>query len=154
MSKKTKVIFLTIGIVLLGFLREYLFVNINWIYLTLTNGRMNAARPEFQFLITWSPAEINVLKLGLTFLFSVLFFGVTYLIIKFYYQNKKYNRIVVFTYVGITFIALLLFAAGKLTGQYDSLYGPIRSLMGMVQSFMPLMILVILFRFLPQAKAD
>lgn len=152
MSKKTKVIFLTVGIVMLGFLREYLFVNINWIYLTLTNGRMNAARPEFQFLIHWSPTEINILKLGLTFLFSVLFFWVTYLIIKCYYQNKKYNQIVVFTYAGILLIALLLFAVGKLTGYHERLYGPIRTLMGMVQSFMPLMILAILFSFLPQAK--
>lgn len=154
MSKKTRVLILTFGIVLLGFLREYLFVNINWIYLTLTNGRMNAARPEFQFLIDWSPAEINALKWILTLLFSFLFFGITFFIIKLHFQSKTYNQITALMFAGMLIIALLLFAIGKLTGQYETLYGPIHTIMSMVQSFMPLMILFLLFSFLPHTKSN
>lgn len=154
MNKKTKTILLTVGIVLLGFLREYLFVNINWIYLTLTNGRMNGARREFHFLIDWAPSEILLLKWLLTLLFSISFFLVTSLIIKVFFQNKQYNKIVAFVYIALIAISGALYLAGKFLGIYLEIYGAIRTLMGMVQSFMPLMILVVLFKFLPQVKRD
>lgn len=154
MSKKIKTILLTIGIVLLGFMREYLFVNINWIYLHLTNGRMNAARQEFYALLEWTPNEILILKWALTFLFSFLFFFFTYIIVKVYFKNKTYNRIVIFTFIGLLGISALLFATGKVFNIYSNLYGAVRTVMGMVQSFMPLMILAVLFNFLPQVKRD
>jgi hypothetical protein len=80
MQNKTSAIILTVGIILLGFVREYLFANINWIFLTLSTGRMNQARDEFQFLISWSLEEINYLKFFLTLLFChfVLFYHLSY----------------------------------------------------------------------------
>lgn len=152
MSKKTKTILLTIGIVLLGFLREYLFANINWIFLTLTNGRMNAARDEFMFLIEWSPSEILTLKWILTIVFSGLFFLMTNIIVKIFFQNKQFNSIVIITYLGLFIIAGLLFVSSKAFGLYENLYGAIRNIMGMAQSFLPLMILVVLFKFFPERK--
>ena len=154
MSKKTKAILLSIGIVLLGFLRGYLFDNINWVYLTLTNGRMNSARDEFMFLVEWTPSEILTLKWGLTLVFSGLFFLITYFIIKIYFQNKSFNQTVIFLFVSLFTIAGVLFVTGKITGSSNELYGPIRAIMGMVQSFTPLMILFVLFKFLPQLKSD
>ncbi|MFT5820849.1 MAG: hypothetical protein ACI8ZM_002097 [Crocinitomix sp.] len=154
MSKKASAILLSIGIVLLGFLRGYLFDNINWVYLTLTNGRMNSARDEFLFLIEWTPAEINTLKWGLTLLFTGLFFIMTYFTVKVYFNKKNFNQIVIFLFAALFCIAGLLFVAGKITGYSDILYGPIRTIMGMVQSFIPLMILFVLFKFLPQIKSD
>ena len=93
MSPKTKAILLTIGIVLLGFFREYLFININWIYLTLVNGRMNQALDEFHFLLSWSPSELILLKWGLTALFTVWFFALTWWIIKLVFNEKKLYKI-------------------------------------------------------------
>ena len=154
MSKKTSAILLSIGAVLLGFLREYLFSNINWVYLTLTNGRMNGARDEFMFLVEWSPSEILTLKWVLTLIFSILFFLVTYVVIKIYFQDKSFNQTVIFLFAALFIISGLLFVTGKITGTSGILYGPVRTVMGMEQSFIPLMILFVLFKFLPQIKGD
>lgn len=154
MTKKANLFLLTAGIVLLGFFREYLFANINWIYLTLTNGRMNAARPEFQFLINWSPSEILILKWSLTILFSILFFGITYLIIQLAFKKKLYNRIIIYFYCVLIGFSALFFLIGKLTGTYETIYGIIRTLMGIVQSFLPLMLFAILFKFLPASQSQ
>jgi len=152
MPNRIKAISLTVGIILLGFLREYLFANINWIYLTLTNGRMNSAREEFHFLLNWSPTEINILKFSLTALFCFLFFAFTYLIIKYFFNQKEYNNTVIITYISLLSIAVLLLGFGKATDLYSSLYGAIRTIMGIAQSFMPLMILALVFNFLPHIK--
>jgi len=143
---------LTSIILLLGFLREYLFANINWIFLTLTNGRKNAARNEFQFLMDWEISKIIVLKWILTFLFSFLFFLITYFIVKIYFQKKEFNHTVIYTFVGLFIISSILFTIGEIFGVYEILYSIIRTIMGMVQSFMPLMILFVLFKFLPPSK--
>ncbi len=152
MQNKTKAIFLTIGIILLGFVREYLFANINWIFLTLSTGRMNQARNEFQFLLDWSLTEINYLKFFLTLLFCLLFFYITYLIVNLLFKNKQFNKIVLFFHLGLLVIVGFLFVLSKLTNLYDTLYGSIRTLMGVLQSFIPLMILTLVFYFLPQSK--
>ncbi|NOQ73572.1 MAG: hypothetical protein GQ574_16320 [Crocinitomix sp.] len=154
MSKKASAILLSAGIVLLGFLRGYLFDNINWVYLTLTNGRMNSARDEFMFLVEWTPAEINTLKWILTIIFTILFFLLTLWTVKVYFNKKSFNQIVIFLFVALFCIAGFLFVVGKISGYSDMLYGPIRTIMGMVQSFIPLMILFVLFKFLPQIKSD
>jgi hypothetical protein len=152
MQNKTKAIFLTIGIILLGFFREYLFANINWIFLTLSTGRMNQARNEFQFLLDWSLTEINYLKFFLTLLFCFLFFYITYLIVNLLFKNKQFNKIVLFFHLALLAIVGLIFVFSKITNLYDTLYGSIRTIMGVLQSFLPLMILTLVFYFLPQSK--
>ena len=154
MSKKAKSIILTIGIVLLGFIRGYLFGNINWIYKTLTEGRMNQARHEFQFMLEWTPLEIEILKWSLTVLFMFLFAWFTFLIVKIYFENKMYNKITILLFTGIFAISALLYIFGKITGLSGDIYHIVRTLMGLGQSFMPLMILFILFKFFPQMKAE
>ena len=149
MSKNLKLILSVLGMVGIGYLRDYLFHNINWIYLTLVNGRMNAAREEFHFLLEWTPGEINVLKFFLTGFFVLLFLLITYLIIRFYFGKKEYERIVVWTFVVLTGGALLLAGFGKLTGLYNQLYGAIHALMTLVQSFIPLVFLGLIFAFFP-----
>lgn len=152
-SKKIKVIILALFIVFLGFWRDYFFVNVNWIFMTLTNGRPNQALDEFHFLLHWTPTEINNLKWLLTFIFTSLFLLLTYLIIHIEFRNKLYTKITLVTYILITAVALSLYILSLLTGMNDKLYGVIRTLMGIAQSFMPLMILYILFKFLPAGSA-
>ena len=155
MSKKTKLILLTFLIILLGFLRDYLFDNINWVYMTLMNGRANQARDEFHFLLNWTLREINTLKWILTFLFTGLFLVMTLWIIHVAFKNKIFNRITIASFAGLMAISAILFFVGYIFGQSDNLYGVIRTLMGFAQSFMPLMVLYVLFKFLPeQNKID
>lgn len=154
MSVKIKVLLLAISIVLLGFVRDYFFMNINWIFLTLTSGRPNQALDEFHFLLNWTPRAINNLKWVLTFVFSGGFFLLTYLVIRIQFQNKTYDKITFVVYLLLVSAALGLYFLSFVFGLSDNLYGVIRTLMGIAQSFMPLMILYILFKFLPALSAS
>ena len=152
MSKKLSIILLTIGIIILGFIRGYLFGNINWIYKTLTVNRPNAARHEFYFLLEWDPSSIVILKWILTLLFFFLFGLFTYLIVSVIFKNKLYNKIVIFMYLGMFAISTALYLVGLLFNSSMEFYHLVRTVMGISQSFMPLMILVIIIKFLPQAS--
>lgn len=143
---------LGIGVVALGFLRDYLFYNINWIYLTLINGRANSARKEFYFLLEWSPSSIIQLKWGLTVLFYGLFAAFTCLFIATYFKSKTYLKISILLYAGLFFVAGFLYVLGYLSNQMSNLYPIIRTMMGIAQSFMPLMVLFVLFKFYPQTE--
>lgn len=110
---------------------------------------MNGARKEFYFLLDWSPTQINVLKFGLTAFFVFAFFFLTYLIIKSSFKNSTFNKITIGSFAALIGFSGLFFIIGKGFGVYSDLYGIIRTLMGLAQSFIPLMILVLLFRFFP-----
>jgi hypothetical protein len=149
MSKRTKLVILSILIVSLGFLRDYLFININWIYMHLVAGRPNQAMHEFHFLLDWTPGEINALKWLLTILFTLLFLGLTYLVVQLAFAKREFNRITIYTYAGLIVLSAALYGLDYLVGPSDEIYGVIRTFMGWAQSFLPLMVLYILFKFLP-----
>lgn len=133
-------------IVLLGFLREYLFVNINWIYKTLTEYRKNSAREEFYFLLEWSPESLNILKFCLTAIFIGLFFLLSWFIIKHHFKNKIYSKITFFAFGTLLFFSLL-FQGLNFFIDSPNLYGIVRTLVGLLQSFVPFIFLFITFLF-------
>lgn len=150
MSKRLKLGLLTLIIILLGFLRGYLFGNINWIYLNLTNGRPNGARHEFDFMLTWDVSNILILKWGLTLLFFGLFTVFTWLIVKLAFNKKEFNKITLLLFAGLFLLSAILYIPYYLTGSQPEMYAVIRTILGIGQSFMPLMFLFVLFKFLPQ----
>ncbi|MFT4600399.1 MAG: hypothetical protein ACI857_000573 [Arenicella sp.] len=154
MKTKIKIISLSFSIVLLGFLREYLFGNINWIYLTLINKRANQARKEFYYLLEWTPNEILIYKWILTFIFLGLFCLITYLIIRIQFQNKIYSKAVILVFAGLLASSGLFYTIGVVFSVQNEIYPIVRTLMGLGQSFMPLMFLFILFKFFPTSKID
>lgn len=149
MSKKLSLILLVVLIVLLGFLRDYLFLNINWIYLNLTTGRPNQALREFHFLLNWEVASIEKLKWFLTVLFTLLFLLNTWLVIHLAFKKKFFNLITLGLFGLLFAVSGVLYLVAYFSDSMRDLYGIIRTLMGMAQSFMPLMILFVLFKFLP-----
>lgn len=154
MNKKVSVIILSALTILSGFLREYLFGNINWIYLTLTKGRMNQARDEFQFLMEWSASDIIILKWILTGVFFLLFAFLTFLVIKIQFENKAYSKATIVLFSGILLASGFFYLIGILFSVQGNVYGIVRTLMGLGQSFMPLMFLFVLFKFFPKSKID
>lgn len=111
---------------------------------------MNQARKEFHFLLEWTESEILILKWILTILFYMIFFGLTIYTINLAFKNRKYNLITIGVFASIFGISGFLYVAGWISGTGDVLYGTIRTLMGMAQSFIPLMILGVIFRFNPE----
>lgn len=153
MSQRIKLFLLGIGIVLLGFLREYFFINTNWIYLTLTQGRPNSARNEFDFLLDWQPSNIFIAKWFMTLFFFAAFFYLTFVIVKIAFANKTFNRIVVLLFASLLLFSALLYGLEYLFNN-RVFYGITRTLMGYGQSFIPLMILSILFKFFPEKSQE
>ncbi len=154
MSRKIKLYIAIPGIILLGFIRDYFFININWIYLTLTGERRNQARPEFNSLLEWLPGEILSLKWILTILFYLLFLGMTLLIIHIGFKKRAYNITTLLMFAGLFIVSGILFVFGWLTGFGQELYGAIHTIMMLAQSFIPLMILSIIFKFLPNTEKE
>jgi hypothetical protein len=143
-------IILVIVILISGFGREYLMVNINWILNHLSVGAPNYAQDFFNPLLNWTVSEINKLKWVLTIVFTTYFFTLTYFLIRSLYPaNKKYQKITIFTYFLIVLVSGIVFVFGYVSGTGQELYPTVRTLMGLAQSFIPLMILYLLFKFMP-----
>jgi len=143
-------IVLLIVIIASGFGREYLMVNINWVIKHLSLGAPNYSQGFFSPLLKWTVSEINTLKWLLTILFTIYFFTLTYLLIKSLHPNsKKYQKITVLTYLLIVLVSGGVFMLGYFTGKGHELYPTVRTLMGLAQSFIPLMVLYLLFKFIP-----
>ena len=154
MSKKISIISLSAFIVTLGFIRDYIFHNINWVYKTLTTNRQLQARKEFHFLMEWNAYEILTLKWTLTILFYLLFFFLTYFTLRLAFKNQSYNRITIGVFISLFLISGLLYSIGYIGGVQAQLYGSILTLMQMAQSFIPLMILGVLYKFIPVSGND
>jgi len=115
---------------------------------------MNQARDEFQFLIEWSPSEILLLKWILTAVFFLLFTSLTYLVIKIQFENNVYSKATLILFAGILLTSGFFYLIGALFSIQGNVYGIVRTLMGLGQSFMPLMFLFVLFKFFPKNKID
>lgn len=152
MSRKIKLNLLVPGIVALGFLRDYLFENINWIYLTKTINRKNQARKEFYELLEWSNGEIVLLKWSLTLIFFGLFLGISVWIIHLLFSNRFYNKITILVYVAIFVVSGALFFLGNWFGFYDRFYAIVITMMHLTQSFVPLLVLFMVFKFFPKTE--
>lgn len=153
MKKKQLVIFLLIIIVLSGFGREYIMVNINLVIKHLSLGAPNYSQSFFYPLLDWQLVDLDKLKWLLTILFTFYFFGLTYFLIKAIFPaNKKYHKITVLFYLIIVLLSGFVFVAGYISGYTNEVYRTVRTLMGIVQSFIPLMILYLLFKFIPKLK--
>ena len=152
MGKRAKLIIFAIGIILLGFLRDYLFYNINWVYKTLTENRPLQALEEFHFLLEWSPEQILLLKWMLTIVFFGVFGLFTWIIIKTAFQNPTYNKISWLFYAGLLLLSGVMFVVYKLLGSPSSVYAVVRTLMGLGQSFIPLLLLFVAFKFFPKSS--
>lgn len=154
MKNKKIVIFLVILIILSGFGREFVMKNINWVIKYLTEGGSYWAQSIFDPLLNWSLKELVFLKWVLTIVFTGYFYGLTISIIYFAFpENKLYLKMTTFTYLLLLFVSFILVVYGVQINDLHALHPIIRNLMGVAQSFLPLMVLFLLFKFLPQKKA-
>ena len=154
MKNKKKVFFLVVLIILSGFGREFIMKNINWVVKYLTQGGGYWAQEMFDPLIGWSLDELSSLKWVLTICFSLYFYGLTLTVVRLRFPKNKYlSRITTVTFLSLVLISFILILIGWLANSLDVLYPIARNLMGVVQSFLPLMILFLTFKFLPQKKA-
>jgi hypothetical protein len=151
MTKKAKLILLVTLIVISGFFREFVMININWIIKHLTQGNPNFAQPIFNPLLNWDVSNLILLKWLLTMFFTVYFFSLTYVIIKQKFQNKIYTNYVIMFYLALIIGAAIIYGLGFVTNSSQNVYTSTRNLIGIAQSFIPLMIVYLIIKYFPKS---
>jgi len=141
---------LAILIIALGFLRLFLFENINYhlqfLYYHMERSYM---AESLNFLRSFTYDELYEIKWALTILFSLTYLLFTCLVIKLLFRGRKYVLWTIYIFSAIIFISFAFYALGLLinydlqfTDQSRIGYRLARICMGVVQSPLPLMILI------------
>lgn len=144
-QQKSKIVFgvfWLIVIIALGFLRDFIFVNINYIIDRLFyNLEVYYYHSFYDFLEPLDVSGLMTLKWVLTFLFTVINLGLSVVILKKFFVNPKMPlQLLYLGYVVMFLIAGLFLIFGKVSGFTDLGYTLARRFMGVLQSPVPLMI--------------
>jgi hypothetical protein len=126
MQRKILIVILVAIAIALGFLRDYVFVFINY---SIGAGHENAGK-------------LSILKWVLTLLFSILYLINTCAVLFVLFQSKKYVRIAAWSYIFLFAISLLAAFCGYVFSSFENVYPFVRTIMGIAQSPVIMMILV------------
>jgi magnesium-transporting ATPase (P-type) len=83
--------------------------------------------------------------------FTVYFFSLTYVIIKQKFQNKIYTNYVIMFYLALIIGAAIIYGLGFVTNSSQNVYTSTRNLIGIAQSFIPLMIVYLIIKYFPKS---
>lgn len=134
---------LILAFILLGFLRDFIFINLNYHLAHLkTEGSRSIAHSFFDFLNQFTFMQVYYSKYVITLLFTILNFLLGYFLIRIVLSTEKLLRLYAFLYIAVTAAALLFFAGGFIVGDSDQGYSFSRILMGFLQSPVPAALLI------------
>ena len=127
MNTKTKILLalLLLATVSLGYLRDFIFVSINEITGQGPSGTGG--------LFVW--------KWPLTFAFALLYLGITSSVLHLLFAKKKYITITLLVYFLLFLVSFFVAGTGFLFSSFEKVYPFIRTVMGIAQSPIILMIL-------------
>ena len=149
MLKKNKFLLIILFAILSGFGRSYVMKNINNVLNHTLNGVPNYARSEFHFLQNLSSNELYSLKWLLTIVWTIYFLIFTYLSIKLIFpQRKQHLKAVVYGYTALVIVSTIIYLKGYFTNDIGGVYNTVRNIMGIAQSFIPLMVFYLIFKFM------
>jgi hypothetical protein len=135
---------LAIGILFLlctGFLREFLFIKINLQLVTLYYNHENAEK-TLEFLTQFSYNNLLWIKWGLTAFFTILYLVITLFISHLIFSRNVFVKWITIGYISSTLISLLIYLAGAYIAYPIECYRIARSIMGVLQSPLPLMVFI------------
>ncbi len=149
MHKRTKPIVaaLLVLFVCTGFFREFVFLNWNeQIRVTYYNSPDSHVHPVMQWLGSFSYESLYWLKWPITLVFSVIFAGLSILIVHLLFKSRAYNKITLYAYAALFLLSFLFFVIGWLIGFRDAAYPIARFLAGMIES--PVLLIILIASFL------
>ena len=126
MKKKVFILLLVAVIIALGFLRDYIFVSINR---SIESGNDIGGK-------------LSILKWILTFVFSMVYLGFTCWLLYAVFQTKKYFWLAITVYSALFLIAFISAGAGYFFSSFKSVYPFVRTVMGITQSPVLMMVLI------------
>jgi len=152
-QRNISLIILAILVIFSGYLRDTIFKSMNAL-LRAWDQDQDYYLPSFlSFLQDYEYTTVENLKWLLTVLFSIIYLFFSILIIRLLFNEKKYLKIVVFTYLGILILSgLFIFTGFLFSNTSQTMYEFARYLMGMAQSPIILMILIPTFKLSEKEK--
>lgn len=151
MHKVVSILFLLLIIVLV-FLRENLFLEINAI---LDGYAYNKAYFYFlnEELASMDKGDLINLKWILTLVFIALISGLTVGIIKLWFARKEFTRWVLYAFSTLIVLIGVIFLIIKFFGVFDDYYFILRKMIGFLNSPIPLFLFFVLFYYIEEKKA-
>lgn len=146
-KKRSSIFFVVIYLILiiyLGFLRDSIFININYILDSLYfNTEVVYYHSMYSFLVPMGVGGLVKLKWGLTIVFMLVNYLLSFGILRnLFIETKNSLSLLTWGYVGLFIISALLMLGAKLVGQSELGYTLARRFMGVLQSPVPLMVVV------------
>lgn len=127
MKKKSLfIVLLVIATVMLGFLRDHIFVSINHI-IEIGND---------------TSGHLQILKWILTVFCSILYLGITGAFLFLLFHSRKYVWIAIGVYILIFAVAFFIGGIGFIIVSFGNVYPLVRALLGIAQSPVVMMILI------------
>ncbi len=148
MKTRSKFIILIaiLSFVILGFIRDSVFVQVN-AYL----GFLRTGNQKYLLVVNLGVLEyftyypLYYTKFILTFLFTLLYLGLSVLVIKTTYQNPQYTKITMLFYFVTFILSLLIYVSGYVFTDIYKAYALSRYIMGVLQS--PIACILLFFGF-------
>ncbi len=136
-------IIMLIVLIILGGLREIIFVNINE-QIEFNAGRIDSYRvlETFSFLKELSSDSLVNLKWGLTIAYTCLFLVLSIISLKYILLDKEGVKWLLIGYAGAFILAGAIYVLGKLFEEPQLGYTLSRVVMGALQSPFPLMLMI------------
>lgn len=136
------------SLALLGYLRDYLFVYINFqLFKLYSPPDYPFSLPEnLRFLENFSYTQLYYGKYGLTAAFCLIYFGITWLTLKKLFNDPSLFRWTVWIHAAILALGVLFYFYGVLFNDRENGYSLSLLFMHVLQSPVVLMILVPLFK--------
>jgi hypothetical protein len=143
--KRILTLFSFILLFIIGYIRESIFLVINSVLNNYPFPYNPSYIPPPDYLFSLTTQELINLKWVFTITFSSLYMLFSWLIIYFYFQSKKFTKIVFYIYTILIVITSLIICTGLLFNCFDLLYTPSRFIVGIIQS--PLLVIVLFTLF-------
>lgn len=146
---KTRIIKITVLVglvILLGYLRDVLFVRITWYEKVQTEGAFPPA-PHwlFQFLANLSYRQLIITRYIFTAVFIGFFYGTSWLMVKWFFYSRENVRIVLLVFAAVAGVAIITTGLGWLTGHTHGFYAITRYTIGIIETPVVVMVLFPLF---------
>ncbi len=140
----------------LGFFRDYFLSQYNnYLYQLYYNDLEYTLANSYSFLKNYSYMQLYYAKFFVIATFTLLYFFLSLLTVRFIFKEKKYMMICLYFHLTILVVALIFYLYGLMIGGSEKIYEIARTFLSLLQSPLIVMILIPAFKIsLQQTKTE
>ncbi len=147
------IVLLLLAYSILGFFREFLFVNINeQMRVTYYHAQDSVLAPSMKFLESFSYSNLYYAKFPLTLVFAVIFCFLSCWVIYLMFSERRLVKFTLASFAFVFVLGWLFFLLGYFSGNGEFGYTIARFLAGMTESPALLVVLMAAFRLIATRK--